>query len=59
MVRVKKDFPYFLADGAAPWFPGYSTGDAFLGKIFFEALNLGSLTASLYTLEGYKKRQLY
>ena len=59
MVRVEKDFPYFLANGAPPWFSGYFTVDAFLGEIFFQALNLRGLTAPLYPFESNKERHLY
>ena len=59
MVRVEKDFPYFLANGAPPWFSGYFTGDTFLGQIFFQALNLSGLATPLYTFKSDKERQLY
>jgi hypothetical protein len=59
MVRVEKDLPYFLANRAPPWFSGYFTGDAFLGEIFFQALNLSGLATPLYTFESNKERQFY
>jgi hypothetical protein len=58
MVRVKKDFPYFLANGAPSWFSGYFTADAFSGEIFLQALNLSGLAAPLDTFESNKERQL-
>ena len=58
MVRVEKDFPYSLADRASSRFSGYFTGDAFLGEIFFQALNLSGLAAPLDTFESNEKRQL-
>jgi hypothetical protein len=57
MVRVEKDFPYFLANRAPPWFSGYFTADALLREIFFQALNLSGLTAPLHTFESDKERQ--
>jgi len=59
VVWVEKDFPYFLTNGAPPWFPGYYTADAFPGEIFFQALNLGGLPTPLYTFESNKERQPY
>jgi hypothetical protein len=59
MVRVEKDSPYFLANGAPPWFSGYLAADAFLGEIFFKALNLGGLTTPLDAFESNKERQAY
>jgi hypothetical protein len=59
MVWVEKDFPYFLANRAPTWFSGYFTMDAFLGEIFFQALNLSGLTTPLYTFESNKERQFY
>jgi hypothetical protein len=59
MVRVEKDFPYFFADRAPPWFSGYFAVDAFLGEIFFQALNLSGLPAPLHAFESNKERQLY
>ena len=40
MVRIEKDFSYFLADRGPPWFSGHFTGDALLGEIFFHDLPL-------------------
>ena len=57
MVRVEKDFPYFFADRAPSWFSGYFTGDAFLGEIFFQALNLSGLTTPLDPFESNKEKQ--
>jgi hypothetical protein len=59
MIRVEKDFPYFLPDRAPPWFSGHFTGDGFLAEIFFQALNLSGLTAALDAFESNKERQLY
>jgi hypothetical protein len=58
MVRVQKDSPYLLSNRAPPWFSGYFARDAFLGEIFFQALNLSGLAAALDTFESDKERQL-
>ncbi len=57
MIRVQKDFPYFLANRRSPRLSGYFTGNAFLGEIFFQALNLGGLATPLDPFKSDKEGQ--
>ena len=57
MVGVQKDFSHFITNRRPSWLSGHFTGNAFLGEVFFQALNLGGLTAPLDTFKSDKKRQ--
>jgi hypothetical protein len=57
MVRVQKDFSYFLPNRTPPRLSGYFTGNAFLGEILFKALDLRGFATPLHTLKSNEERQ--
>jgi len=57
MLRVQKDFPHFLTYGRPSRFSGHFARNAFLGEVFFQALNLGGLATPLDAFKSDKERQ--